>query len=380
MDSGASFPRILIIDDEQVVLESCAEILLDQPYEIATADNGGRGLELVGQFRPDLVFVDMKMPGVSGLEVLDAITRDHPTIVTVVMTGYATLDTAIEAMKLGAYDFIPKPLTPDHFREITTRSLEKRKLVLETIALRREKEMLRENFAVIVSHELRSPLSAVQQNLSVLSRQLSPVIDEDQQQRLERMKVRIGDLLNIVDTWLRGVSVDLAGIRERFDTVCLSEPIAKAVESVQPYTTRKGVCVTLNENSEKVFGDEGTLTEALTNIIGNAVKYSYEGGTVTLTTKQLDEQVRIDVTDCGVGISAGDRAHILDDFYRGDIGAQGEGGTGLGLAISRRIIEAHNGTLSVESEAGEGATFTIHLPTPASEDQRVWDAPKRSEI
>ena len=380
MDSRASLPRILIIDDEQVVLESCAEILLDQPYEIATADNGGRGLELVGQFRPDLVFVDMKMPGVSGLEVLDVMTRDHPTIVTVVITGYATLDTAIEAMKLGAYDFIPKPFTPDQFRVITTRSLEKRKLVLETIALRREKEMLRENFAAIASHELKSPLSAVQQNLFVLSRQLSPVIDEDQQQRLDRMKARIGELLNIVDTWLRGVSVDLAGIRERFDTVCLSEPLAKAVEYVQPHTSRKGVCVTLNENSEKVFGDEGTLTEAFTNIIGNAVKYSYEGGTVTVTTKQLDGEVRVDVTDCGVGIPAGDRAHIFDDFYRADIGELREAGAGLGLAISRRIVEAHNGTVSVESEAGEGATFTIHLPTQAPEDQQVWDAPKRSEI
>ena len=130
MEIGTKRPRILIIDDEQVVLESCTEILADHPYEVATADNGAWGLELVEDFLPDLVFVDLKMPGISGMHVLDSITREHPTVVTVVITGYATVDSAIEAMKKGAYDFLPKPFTPDQFRVIASRSLEKRKLVL----------------------------------------------------------------------------------------------------------------------------------------------------------------------------------------------------------------------------------------------------------
>ncbi len=377
LEDGRS--RILIIDDEQVVLESCIEILLDQPYDVATASSGARGLEFMEEFRPDLVFVDLKMPGLSGLEVLEAINRDDPTVVTVVITGYATVDSAIEAMKLGAYDFIPKPFTPDQFRVITARSLEKRKLVLETIALRREKEMLRENFAAIVSHELKSPLSAVQQNLFVLAHQLSPVTTEDQRVQLERMKSRIGDLLDLVDRWLRSVSVDLDGIRERFETLPLSVPITKAVESVQPQAVRKDVEIVVQERAGSVYGHEGVLTEALTNIIGNAVKYSYEGGTVTITTKQLDDRVRVDVTDTGVGISEDDRVHIFDDFYRGDVGMSRQSGAGLGLAISRRIIEAHNGSVSVESELGRGTTFTILLPTEAPEPP-VSRLPERSEI
>ena len=381
MEIGNSRPRILIIDDEQVVLESCTEILLDQPYEIATATNGARGLELVEDYGPDLVFVDLKMPGLSGLEVLEAINRDDPTVVTVVITGYATIDSAIEAMKSGAYDFMPKPFTPDQFRVITARSLEKRKLVLETIALRREKEMLRENFAAIVSHELKSPLSAVQQNLFVLKQQLSPVASEDQQQQLERMKTRIGDLLDLVDTWLRGVSVDLNGIRERFRTVPLAAPLAKAVESVEPHAIRKAVEVIVAEHGEAVYGDEGTLAEALTNVIGNAVKYSYEGGTVTVTTKHLDDEVRIDVSDTGVGIPDGDRVHIFDDFYRAPTVPSQEGGVGLGLAISRRIVEAHRGSVSVESEVGQGTTFTILLPTQAPEpSHQDSPPPERREI
>jgi signal transduction histidine kinase len=368
MEIGTNRPRILIIDDEPVVLESCAEILADEPYDLATADNGAWGLEMVEEFRPDLVYVDLKMPGISGLHVLDSIASEYPTVVTIVITGYATVDSAIEAMKKGAYDFLPKPFTPDQFRVITARSLEKRRLVLETIALRREKEALRENFAAIVSHELKSPLSAVQQNLFVLAYQLAPIASPDQVQQLDRMKARIDDLLKMVDTWLRGVSTDLNGIRDRFKLIPLEGALRKAVENVEQHAIRKSVKIVVDEPGEMVYGDEVTLTEALTNVIGNAVKYSYEGGTVTVACRSVDGEVRVDVADSGIGIPHEDQAHIFDDFYRATSVVHQEGGVGLGLAISRRIIEAHLGSVSVASEVGEGTTVTIILPTRRFED------------
>ena len=147
--------KIVIIDDEEVVLDSCTLILEGGDYSVTTASNGALGLKLVEENQPDLVFVDLKMPGIPGIEVLEKITESNPTIVSIVITGYATVTSAVEAMKKGAYDFLPKPFTPDEFRLITKRGLERRKLMLETIALRKEKEMLRENFAAIVSHELK---------------------------------------------------------------------------------------------------------------------------------------------------------------------------------------------------------------------------------
>src|SRR3990172_6515279 len=150
--------KVLIIDDEEVVLDSCSQILENDDYQIATAMDGSLGLKLVEEYQPDLVFVDLKMPGISGFEVLEKIRETDQTIVTIVITGYATVSSAVEAMKSGAYDFLPKPFTPDEFRLITKRGAEKRRLVLETIALRKEKELLREHFAAIVSHELKTPL------------------------------------------------------------------------------------------------------------------------------------------------------------------------------------------------------------------------------
>src|SRR5512138_2607125 len=201
--------RILIIDDEEIVLDSCKQILKGSSHKIATATNGTLGLSLLNEFQPDLVYVDLKMPGISGLEVIGKVREFDPTIVTIVITGFATVSSAVEAMKNGAYDFLPKPFTPDEFRLITQRGLDRRRLILETIALKREKEMLREQFAAIVSHELKSPLSAVQQNLFFLMDELSGQLSEEQIQKFERMKIKINDLINMIHTWLRVLSVDV---------------------------------------------------------------------------------------------------------------------------------------------------------------------------
>jgi len=361
--------KILIVDDEQIVRDSCKEILAGNGFEIYTAQDGSRGLKRVRELQPDLVFVDLKMPGIPGLEVLREIQTYDSTIVTVVITGFATVSSAVEAMKHGAYDFLPKPFTPDEFRLITRRALEKRKLVLETIALRREKEMLKENFAAIVSHELKAPLGAVQQNLFVLEAQLSGQLTEEQQNRLARMKSRISGLVELIHTWLRVIAVDIESIKDAFEPVLLPSVITAAIETVQPHAIRKDIeFVTSYEAPlSAVYGEQGTLTEVLVNLCTNAIKYSYAGSKVFVKVGGLEEQVEITVTDSGVGISEEDLPHIFDDFYTGSVGQSGEKGHGLGLALSRRIIETHNGSISVASELGKGSTFVIRLPAHDNE-------------
>ena len=356
--------NILIIDEEEIVLDSCTEILGCEDYLVATASNGTLGLAKSKEFRPDLVFVDLKMPGISGIEVLEQIHVFDPTIVTVVITGYATVSSAVEAMKEGAYDFLPKPFTPDEFRLITYRGLEKRRLVLETIALRREKELLREHFAAIVSHELKSPLGAIQQNLFTLVGELSGTITEDQMRRLERMKSRIADLMELIHTWLRAISVDIETIKENFEPVSVPSVISKAVESIEPHAVRKAIEVetSLEEPLSPVFGDEGTLTEAIVNIGNNAVKYSHMGSKVSIAAREQDGHIVISVSDTGVGIPKDDLPFVFDGFYRAETGRATESGYGLGLAICRRIIETHEGSISAESEMGKGSTFVIRLP------------------
>jgi signal transduction histidine kinase len=362
-------PRILIIDDEEVVLDACVQILGERDYVLSTAADGAAGLDRLGTFHPDLVFVDLKMPGLSGFQVLERIREIDPAVVTVVITGYATLSSAVEAMQKGAYDFLPKPFTPDEFRVVTTRALEKRRLQQEALRLRRERDLLREQFASIISHELKAPLAVVQQHLMLLAHDLSAVLSEGQQQRLERLQGRVADLLGLISTWVRAISTDMEHLRASFGPVDLRVVAGKALDSVGLLATRKGITVetSLPQTLPLVSGDSGTLVEALVNLLGNAVKYSHPEGRVILALSGADRWVTISVQDFGVGIPPDELPLISGGLYRGAAGTAGERGSGLGLAVTRRIVEAHGGTLAIESMLGAGSTFTITLPAAAAE-------------
>lgn len=364
-------PKILIIDDEEIVLDSCTHILANSGYQIVTAGNGTLGLEKLEKENPDLVFVDLKMPGISGMEVLEKIQEYDTTIVPIVITGFATVSSAVEAMKKGAYDFLPKPFTPDEMRLIARRALDRRKLVLETIALRREKDMLREQFAAIVSHELKSPLGAVQQSMYGLASDLEEKLSDEQKNKIERLQSRIADLIKLVNTWLRAISVDISTIRDNFEPTPVVEIISKAVENVQQHAVRKDISIetTLKEPFKPIFGNGVTLVEALVNIIGNAVKYTQMGGHILVNAREEDGNLLIEINDNGVGIAAEDLPHIFDDFYVGSTKSDGERRSGVGLAITKRIIEAHDGSISVDSEMGKGSTFVIQLPVSKQENQ-----------
>ncbi|MBI4731034.1 MAG: hybrid sensor histidine kinase/response regulator [Chloroflexi bacterium] len=355
--------KILIIDDEEVVLDSCTQILKGSSYKLATAANGTEGLNLAKEFQPDLVFVDLKMPGISGFDVLDKIHEIDPTIVTVVITGFATVGSAVDAMKKGAYDFLPKPFTPDEFRLITRRGIERRKLVLETIALRREKEMLREQFASIVSHELKAPLGAVQQNLFVLEYELASMLNNEQKEKLERIKIRIDELIKLINSWLRVISVDIDKLKAGFAPISITAPLSGALESMEPYATRKNIEIVsdIREPLSPILGDSLSLSEVFVNIIGNAIKYSPDGTKITISVEVKENDLLVSIRDSGVGISEEDIPHIFEGFYRAKSG-QTMTGQGIGLAVSRQIVDAHSGSITVESELGKGTTFVVSLP------------------
>jgi len=357
-------PHILVIDDEEVVLDSCLQILGGRDYRVSTAANGERGLRLVQEAHPDLVFVDLKMPGISGMEVLEQIHAADPTIVTIVITGYATVDSAVDAMKRGAYDFLPKPFTPDEFRLIAQRGVERRRLVLETIALRREREMLKEHFGAIVSHELKSPLGAVQQNLYALTQELSGVLNPHQRERLSRMETSIDSLLKLIRTWLRIYTTDIDRIAEAFQPTSIAEVVSAASEAIQPQAIRKDIEIvsSIEDDLPKVNGDQGTLVEALVNILGNAVKFSRMSSQIHVAANREGGSILIRVADSGVGIADEDLSLVFEGFHSGQPGEGAERGSGLGLAITRRILQAHHGAVSVESKLGTGTTFSIRLP------------------
>jgi signal transduction histidine kinase len=226
--------------------------------------------------------------------------------------------------------------------------------------------MLRDHFAAIVSHELKSPIGAVQQNLFALEYELSDQLNEEQSSRIVRMKSSIDDLMKLIHTWLRVISADadIKKLREDFQPISIESVISKAIESAQPHAIRKDIEIvsSIVEPSKTINGDEITLAEALVNLLGNAIKYSRMGSQIFVTAEYKEDDILIAVADRGVGISEEDLPFIFGDFYVGDASPEGERGSGLGLAITKRIAEAHDGSLSVDSALGKGSTFVIRLP------------------
>ncbi|KPK75735.1 MAG: hypothetical protein AMJ79_10015 [Phycisphaerae bacterium SM23_30] len=361
----AESAAILIIDDEAVIRESCCRILGPEGYRIETAADGERGLQKVKELKPDLALVDLKMPGVDGIEVLEKIREIDPAIISIVITGYATIETAVEAMKRNAYDFIPKPFTPDQLKIIVKRGLEKRNLAQESARLRYEKNKMRENFITLVSHQLRSPLISIQQYFEVILGGFTGEVSGKQREMIREASERIEELIKLINNWLNMTRIEAKNLTGKFQPVNLSSLISQTVELMCPVAKAKKVILRTDcpDSLALIKGCEESLKQALTNLISNGINYNRAGGTATLKARENGDFVVVEVSDTGIGISPENLPFIFDEFFRAKVKeTQGITGSGLGLSIVKRIIEAHQGSISVKSELDKGTTISVLLP------------------
>ena len=364
-------PVILVIDDEESIRDSCFQVIVKDGYQAETAKDGTEGLEKIISIHPDMVLVDLKMPGKSGNEVLEELQTIDPNIIPVVITGYGTVDSAVEAMKRGAFDFIQKPFTPEELRKIIRRSLERKKLLQETEALRQEKKILEENFITMVSHQLRSPLVAVQQYFEVILGGMAGQVEAKQEQMLNRASDRIKNLLNLINDWLDMARMNSEVIADKLHPLSIKSLIEKLIDFFEP-TARKE-CISLKlgpiPDDPHVLGNQESLEQVFSNLISNAVKYNRPGGTATIFIKEKNGSVVVEVQDTGIGISSEHLPFIFDQFYRVNRKeGQKTKGTGLGLSIAKKIVEAHEGTIRAVSEPGKGTTFAVTFPRAEAEN------------
>lgn len=358
-------PIILVIDDEESMRDSCALILTKDGYKAELAEDGSIGLEKTKNLKPDLVLIDLKMPGISGMEVLDNIKQIDPNIIPVVITGYATVESAVEAMKKAAYDFLPKPFTPEELRIIIRRGLERRKLILETESLRREKRLMEENFITMVTHQLRSPLVAIMQYFEVILAGMAGEVEEKQKEMILRAKSRLEGLLKLINDWLNVARLDGGKIVEKRKPLSLKKILEKLVDFMQPLAKENDVSLepASLSGTDLVQGDEESLEQVFSNLISNAINYNKPKGSVKISVKEEGEFIVTEIQDTGIGISKEHLPLIFDQFYRVSRSeSQKSKGTGLGLTIAKKIVEAHRGSIHVSSELGKGSTFTVLLP------------------
>ncbi len=379
----AKKPLILVVDDEESMRDSCCQILKKDGFLYAEAEDGIAGLKKTKELKPDLVLIDLKMPGINGLEVLEKVKKIDSNIIPVVITGYATIESAVEAMKKGAYDYLPKPFTPEELRIIIRRGLEKRQLTLETESLRREKKLIEENFITMVSHQLRSPLVAIQQYFEVILAGLAGTVDKRQKDMLLRAKDRIVGLLNVINDWLDVARLDNGQIISKLKPISLKRIIKKILEDLKPLAQQNDISIKLRVFSESdlVQGDRETLKQVFYNLITNAIIYNKPDGRVVATITRNKDFIAAEIQDTGVGIAEAHLPFIFDQFYRVKRREdQKIKGTGLGLSIAKKIVDAHGGTIQVSSELEKGSTFTVLLPKAKKKSESLSMGENQTQI
>lgn len=357
---------IVVIDDDYAMRLSCGKILSKMGLHFEAFEDGARGLSAIGALKPDLVVVDLKMPGISGMEVVSRVREIDPQAVVVVITGYATIDTAVEAMKAGAYDFLPKPFSPDEFRLIVNRALERRQLALESQRTEVERALLKRRFVTFVSHQLQSPLAAIHQYLDVL-KYLDNTEDAaaKRQEWIDRCLKRTEELQSIIRDWLTEAKIEgntLSGQRTNVD---LRQVILEILKSYEEMAAAEQVSLEarLPEQPLWVWGDRNCLSVAMDNLITNAIKYNKPGGKVDVCGSLADGEVIISVSDTGVGIPDQYRPFLFSEFFRvKSENGKYIGGTGLGLHIVKKIVSEMGGSVAMESEVNVGSTFRVRLP------------------
>jgi PAS domain S-box-containing protein len=229
----------------------------------------------------------------------------------------------------------------------------------------KELDQMKSEFVNMVSHELRSPLSSIRQKLSLIVDGLTGEINEEQKQIVSRVQHRIDGLIGMISSLLDLARIEAGRLVQQKERIALSEIIDEVVELMDQEVEKKGLKfeVTIDAQLFPVHADRQSMETVITNLLSNAVKYNREGGRVSISARNRGEFVEVKVADTGVGISEENLPRIFDKFYR--IRSEYTRkviGSGMGLPLVKAIVEAHFGTISVESESGEGTTFTVLLP------------------
>ncbi len=497
VDTKSGELTILVTDDEVDIRDGAERILQRLGYRVLKAGSGGEAKRLVETRRPDLVLLDLKMPGGDGMEVLKFIQELDRRILVIIITGYATVEAAIEAMKRGAYDFIPKPFEPDQLRLVVNRTAETIRLAREAEQLEQEKlrtlsdldteksrirtiieslpdgvlvtntaaqvalinpackhlldlpaaepvlgrptdavipdealcglvaeisrgrhldfedipaqefalpsgkylraraqpvlgerreclgavvnvtdittlkivDRLKSEFVSKVSHELRSPLSTIHEQLATVIGDLVDRAPPQDQHILTRAKEKTKGLISLINDLLDMSRIDEGLICREPRPVALEELLRGIVDFMESKAQARHQRLTLRLPATplpELQADPLALESIFGNLVSNAITYTPENGAIRVEVDAAGVNIRVRVVDNGLGIEEKHLGRIFERFYRvKDERTRYITGTGLGLSIVKGLLDAMGGMIEVQSTPGEGSVFTVLLPVAA---------------
>jgi signal transduction histidine kinase len=348
--------RILVIDDENIVLKSFQRIFSNEKYIIETANSGEAGLEKVNSGKYDIVITDLKMPGIGGIEVLRQVREKHPDITVIIFTGFANIETARDAIRLGAFDYVPKPFTPEELRDVVHNAVKSRQE-------KSDSKML--DLMAIVSHELKSPVSVVHTTADTLHRGYFGKLEPEQQKVVEAILRNCLYLEDIIRSYIDLSKMELDDLDSFKKNINFINDIVKPVIEIPENMNNikeMPIIADLKDNPE-IIGDPDLLKIVVTNLVSNAIKYGEQGTKILVKVFKEGDKCVFSIYNKGVGMTEEQISQKLFKKYSRlkQTGTEGVKGSGLGLYICKKIIEKHNGILGVNSEVGKYAEFYFKI-------------------
>ncbi|MFA6092545.1 MAG: ATP-binding protein [Elusimicrobiota bacterium] len=392
---------VLVVDDNPEELEAAASILEKEGFAVERASSGFEAAEKIEKTRFCLVVTDLVMRGMGGFEVIQAALKADPDTICIAMTSYGSLESALEALRQGAYHFLQKPFDPEEFMHGVRRGLEKQRLtkelhgrnaqlealnrdldrkvqeathelqelnarMLNEMASLQEVDQLKSAFLDNVTHDLRNPMTTIKGYVEQLLMRPEFGLGDEARRCLDIVKKAGSHMEYLVGQLLDAAKLESGKLQLDLQPVLVGELLQEALALSRRQAEEGGL--SLESRSElpptaALRADRGRLLQVLSNLMGNACKFTPKGGRVVLSASAEPEGLHFCVEDTGPGIAAQQQGRIFEKFYQVDAGvAKAFKGLGLGLRIAKDLVELHGGRIWVESEPGRGSRFHFTIP------------------
>ena len=365
--------RVLVVDDEVEFADLLQERLENRGFNVFKVYTGDEALENIDETNPDVVVLDVMLPGRDGLSTLKEIRQRRPLVGVIMLTGHANLETAVEGMKLGAHDFLIKPMETGSLAEKITRAYRRKAEQEERLRNAGIEQIMGPvgNLAAGIAHEINNPVGIMVEEAGWIDDLLEEA-DLQENENLQELK----ESLNKIKTQgerCKQITHKLLSFAQRTDPRLRDVQMNDLIKAVLASSLSRPISgmtieAQLDPALPVISASPSEMQQVLLNLISNAMDaVDPEGGVIKVKTRVDGDHVTIEVADNGHGIPEVELERIFEPFFTTK--AVGKG-TGLGLSICYGIVKKHGGNIMVESQPGVGSTFCVRLPVGASDEPK----------